>query len=185
MVILIFEDKRKPIKETKKEEKLPNYIVPYSNFNEAYLSGTPCRVVSEKPYMAMRKNYFGDMENEEVIDVVSLLSGIKYTIPNSFYKGYYDIYDAIDQSRLEVKAPLFADKKKLIGKLYYPFDNSYISDFEGNGKSLIGKACKVVSIPFEAVVAPVKEKLIRSFILVEYEGKIYRVLFGEWGFCNR
>ena len=55
------------------------YAVPTSNFRDAYLFGMPCKVVSE-PYIKKRNIIgVGDVD-EKVVDVVSLFTGIEYTI---------------------------------------------------------------------------------------------------------
>jgi len=181
MIVLIFDDKSVKVEEKKKEEKkLPKYIVPTSNFDEGYISGIPCKVVSEKPYKKMRKHFNSESE-DDVIDVVSLLTGIKYTIPNDWYNGYDDIFEAVAKSKLPLHT-LDGNKKSLIGKTYYVRDNSWITDFEGNHGSLIGLPCKVVSVPFKGIVNPCGKDIVRTFILVENNGKIYRTLFGEWNF---
>lgn len=188
-IILVF-SKAQPKK--KAEKKLPKYIVPISNFdifpdknkreeNSAMITGIACEVVSE-PYKMMRPKVIGEgKEEEEVIDVVSLLTGIKYTIPNSWYKGYETREEAIYSSKIN-QSQYCGNVKSLIGRTYYPKDNSFICDFEGNYAQLYGKPCKVVSIPFKGIATPIKEEIIYKFILVEYEGKIYRTLFGEWNF---
>lgn len=188
-IILVF-SKAQPKK--KVEKKLPKYIVPISNFdifsnkenheeNSAMICGIACEVVSE-PYKMMRPKVIGEgKEEEEVIDVVSLLTGIKYTIPNSWYKGYETREEAIYSSKIG-QTQYCGNMKSLIGRTYYPKDNSFICDFEGNYAQLYEKPCKVVSIPFKGIATPIKEEIIYKFILVEYEGKIYRTLFGEWNF---
>lgn len=169
--------------EKKVEESLPNYIVPASNFDGAYIVGVPCEVISKKPYKQKRKHVFGE-SLEDVIDVVSLLSGIKYTIPNSWYVGYDSVIDAVKNSKINLNL-LNKNVNSLIGRKYYPKDNSYISDSNGDYHPLVGKECTVASIPFKDVVTPCGKKIIRPFILVEYNGEIYRTLFGEWNFYPR
>lgn len=187
-IILVF-SKAQPKK--KVEKKLPKYIVPFSNFNifpikdnreeSAMITGIACEVVSE-PYNIMHPALIGEGKvEEEVIDVVSLLTGIKYTIPNSFYKGYETREEAVYNSEIN-QTQYYGDVKSLIGRTYYPKDNSFICDFDGNYAKLYGKPCKVVSIPFKGIAKPLNEEIIYKFILVEYEGKIYRTLFGEWNF---
>ena len=195
MIVLIFDDKSiKKVEEKaeeKVEKKLPKYIVPKSNFTErsrdkskeAMIIGVACEVVSE-PYKVKVPKLIGPgLEEQEVINVVSLLTGIKYTIPYDihFYRGYNSRSQAIYDSSISY-GQYRKNEKSLIGSIYYPRDNSYICDFEGNFARLYKKPCKVVSIPFDSVVKCAGEKYIYKFILVEYEGKIYRTLFGEWGF---
>lgn len=191
LIALVFVSAPKKAQPKKKvEKKLPKYIVPFSNFStfsnnnrvdSAMIFGVACEVVSE-PYKTMRPKVVGEGEvEEEVIDVVSLLTGIKYTIPTGWYKGYETREEAVYHSEIN-PALYYGNVKSLIGRTYYPKDNSYICDFEGNYAQLIGKPCKVVSIPFKGVAKPVEEEIIYKFILVECEGKFYRTLFGEWNF---
>lgn len=188
-IVLVF-SKVPPKK--KVEKKLPKYIVPVSNFNvcatkdnreddSAMIIGIACEVVSE-PYKTMRPSVIGEGKvEEEVIDVVSLLTGIKYTIPNGWYYVYATREDAVYNSEIN-QTQYCGNVKSLIGRTYYPKDNSFISDFEGNYAQLYGKPCKVVSVPFKGIAKPLNDEIIYKFILVEYEGKIYRTLFGEWNF---
>lgn len=190
LIALVFVEKPQKVQPKKKVNKTPKYIVPFSNFStfstinrdeSAMIYGIACEVVSE-PYKIMRPKFNGYRKvEEEVIDVVSLLTGIKYTIPTGWYKGYETREEAMCHSKIN-PALYYGNVKSLIGCAYYPKDNSYICDFEGNYAHLIGKPCKVVSIPFKGIAKPVKDEIIYKFILVEYEGKIYRTLFGEWNF---
>lgn len=167
-----------------KEKKVTNYIIPRSNFSTgspdgAFLIGVPCKVFSE-PYITKEKNVFGEMKNKEVYDVISMITGIKYTIPT----GWADEYDTLEEANKHshISGRYGGKMSDLIGRKYWPRDNSYILDFEGNWNSLINKECEIVSVPF-------KEKTYdkylngtqeRTFILVKYEDKAYRVLFEEW-----
>ena len=112
-----------------------------------------------------------------MVDVVSLLTGIKYTI----YAEWCDVYlfaeDAIENSKL--KTEYDQTVSSIIGKKYYPKDNSYIEDKNGNWKSLIGKETVVCSLPYVAKTDTGKEK---TFVNVMYQGNVYRTLFEEWCF---
>jgi hypothetical protein len=154
------------------------YVVPTSNFcdSNAYLCGIPCRVVS-KPYIK-KCNLIGIGEvDKKVVDVVSLLTGIKYTT----YAEWCDVYlfaeDAIENSKL--KTEYDQTVSSIIGKKYYPRDNSYIEDKNGNWKSLIGKETVVCSLPYVAKTDTGKE---HTFVNVMYQGNVYRTLFEEWCF---
>ena len=155
------------------------YVVPTSNNSicgDAYLTGIPCRVVS-KPYVKKCNIAgIGDVE-EKVIDVVSLLTGIKYVIYADWCDAYLFADDAIENSKLktEYKESLYS----IIGKKYYPKDNSYIEDKNGKWKSLIGKETVVCSLPYVEKTDTGKE---HTFIKVMYEGNVYRTLFEEWCF---
>ncbi len=150
------------------------YVVPTSNCCacDSYLSGIPCRVVS-KPYI---KKCIGEVY-EKVVDVVSLLTGIKYTI----YAEWYDVYlfadDAIENSKL--KTEYDQTVSSIIGMKYYPRDNSYIEDKNGNYKSLVGNETVVCSLPYVAKTETGNEQ---TFVNVMYQGNVYRTLFEEWCF---
>ena len=182
-IVLVFSETQKKA-EKKEEQKLPKYIVPTSNFgvcdeDEAMILGIPCEVISKKPYKKMEKDFFDKKRERDYIDVVSLLTGFKYCIPNDWYRGYNDYDEAVKNSRIP---HLTKNPKSLIGLNYYVKDNSYISDFEGNYTQLIGLPCKVVSIPFKGIVRPCRQDVVCKFILVECNEKIFRTLFAEWCF---
>lgn len=150
------------------------YVVPTSNccYSDAYLCGIPCRVVS-KPYI---KEFNGE-GYKNMVDVVSLLTGIKYTIYAEWCDTYLFAENAIKNSKLktEYNQTIFS----IMGMKYYPKDNSYIEDKNGNWKSLYGKETVVCSIPYVAMTDNGKEK---TFVNVMYQGNIYRTLFEEWCF---
>lgn len=168
IIILTIDDFTKKVK---KEEKLPAYVVPTSNFsaNNAYIYGVPCEVI-------------GEVDKENIL-VMSLITGIRYTIPKRWYVGYDNKIDAIRASSIE--RSMFGNPQLLniIGKKYYPKDNSYITDFKGKRVSLIGKTVTVVSLPFDETIE--EYGITRKMILVEYEGKVYRTMFMEWAFLPK
>ena len=150
------------------------YVVPTSNCcvcSNASLCGIPCRVVS-KPYI----NGIGEVD-KKVVDVVSLLTGIKYTIYSKLCDVYLFAEDAIENSKL--KTEYDQTVSSIIGKKYYPKDNSYIEDKNGNWKSLFGKETVVCSLPYVAKPDNGKE---HTFVNVMYQGNVYRTLFEEWCF---
>lgn len=173
-VILIINDFTK---EPNKEKKLPAYVIPNSNFTaqHIFLIGIPCKVLSKAPYKKTTV-FLGKQRDEDFIDVVSLVTGIKYTIPEGWYRGFDTKEAAIKASYYKGNFPDNPNPINLLGAKYYPRDNSYISDFDGEWASLIDKPVTIKSLPFEDTI---KEHRYR-FILVEYEGKIYRTLFEEW-----
>jgi hypothetical protein len=73
----------------------------------------------------------------------------------------------------------FPSVKELIGKPYWPRDNSWVNDFDGKWGDLYKKKCEIVSVPFKE--KPSESNKEHTFILVKYDGKIYRTLFFEWG----
>ena len=171
IIILTINDFTKKVKkEEKKEEKLPAYVVPISNFsaNNAYVYGVPCKVIQ------------GQKADDDDIIVMSLITGIRYTIPKGWYIGYDNEIDAIRASSIERSMYGKPQLLNIIGKKYYPKDNSYITDFKGRRVSLVGKTVTVVSLPFDETIE--SYGITRKMILVEYEGKVYRTMFMEWAF---
>lgn len=175
---------------TPKEKKVPNYIIPRSNFSTgtpdgAFLIGIPCKVVSE-PYIIREKDIITGERNREVYDVISMVTGVKYTIPT----GWADEYDTLEEANehSHISGRYGGKMSDLIGRKYWPRDNSYILDFEGNWKSLIRKECEIVSVPFKEKTYDKyfskEEDQERMFILVKYEDKVYRVLFEEWALTD-
>lgn len=154
------------------------YVVPTSNDcdSNSYLYGIPCRVVS-KPYIKKCNLIGGGEFDENVVDVVSLLTGIKYTIYAEWCNVYLFAEDAIENSKL--KTEYDQTVSSIIGMKYYPKDNSYIEDEYGNWKSLLGKETVVCSLPYVGKTDTGKEK---TFVNVMYQGNVYRTLFEEWWF---
>jgi len=164
------------------EKTTPNYVVPTSNFTEgqACLLGVPCKVLSDFPYKRFRKTIFGDVKVEDVIDVQSCVTGIEYTVPTDWVNGYDSLVEANEDA--EILGHHFPSVRELIGKPYWPRDNSYIHDFDGEWADLYKKKCEIVSVPYkETVLTCTGEKKEYVFIMVKYNGKTYRVLFEEWG----
>ena len=167
------------------EKTTPNYVVPTSNFSDgqADLLGVPCKVLSDHTYKKSRKTILGDVKVEDVIDVQSCVTGIEYTIPYDWCVEYDSLVDANEEA--EILGHHFPSVKELIGKSYWPRDNSYIRDFDGEWGDLYKKECEIVSVPFkETIENIVGEKKDYTFILVKYDGKIYRTLFGEWALVD-
>lgn len=162
------------------EKTTPNYVVPTSNFIEdGYLLGVPCKVLSDHPYKKSRKTIFGDVKTEDVIDVRSCVTGLEYTVPTDWVKGYDSLVEANDNA--QIIGHHFPETEELIGKPYWPRDNSFNQDFHKNWADLYKKECEIVSKPFKETVDTCLGKLKEySFILVRYNGKIYRTLFEEW-----
>lgn len=154
------------------EQVTPKFVVPTSNFGmgseNAAIFGVPCEVVSE-PYHAKRGK-----KSEEVIDVASCVTGYRYTIP----VGWYTEHETLEEANKAAKITGFDDVRPtdIIGNLYWPKDNSYNRNFDGERADLFHKTCKIVSLPFKDET----EYGEREFILINYEGKVYRTLWGEW-----
>lgn len=163
------------------EKTTPNYVVPTSNFSDnGYLLGVPCKVLSDQPYKKSRKTILGDVKVEDVIDVQSCVTGLEYTVPTDWVKGYDSLVDANEDA--QILGHHFPDVKELIGKPYWPRDNSYNADFDGKWADLYKKKCEIVSAPFKETIDTSigRRKKEYTFILVKYNGKTYRVLFREW-----
>ena len=160
------------------EKTTPNYVVPTSNFSDgqAYLLGVPCKVLSDRPYKKVRKTIFGDPKVEDVIDVRSCVTGLKYTVPTDWVNGYDSLVDANDNA--DICGHHFPSVRELIGKPYWPRDNSWVNDFDGKWGDLYKKKCEIISVPFKE--KPSDSNSERTFILVRCEGKIYRTLFNEY-----
>ena len=160
------------------EKTTPNYVVPTSNFTDGqtYLIGVPCKVLSDYPYQKSRKTILGDVKIEDVIDVQSCVTGLKYTVPTDWTKGYDSLVDANEGA--EIIGHHFPNVKDLIGKPYWPRDNSYITDGNGKWADLYMEKCEIVSVPFKE--KPSESNREHAFILVKYEGKVYRTLFYEY-----
>jgi hypothetical protein len=160
------------------EKTTPNYVVPTSNFTEGqtYLLGVSCKVLSDHPYKKSRKTIIGDVKVEDVIDVRSCVTGLEYTVLTDWVNGYDSLVDANEDA--SILGHHFPDVKELIGKPYWPRDNSYVADFNGRWADLYKKKCEIVSVRFKS--KPSGSDSEYNFILVRYDGKIYRTLFEEW-----
>lgn len=166
---------------TAKEVEVPNYVVPTSNFGfnnyregGAYIMGIPCAVVSE-PRKNTDKDSFGNEKTRIVVDVVSLMTGIKYTIPldTEFVQKFDFLGNAIKASKVpeyeehiftvndllqchndETEAQEYA-MKHLVGNVYHVNDNSWIKNIADNKKDwvdLTQKDTKLHSLIFTSEV---------------------------------
>ena len=163
------------------KDNTPKYVVPTSNFSNAHLLGVPCQVLNS-PYEGEREDIFGNIKVDIVIDVKSCVSGLEYTIPYDWTEKYNSLVEANEHA--QIIGHHFPEVRELIGKSYWPRDNSFITGF--NGETLVDlyhKKCEIVSVPFvdTAGVDSICPDMEYPFILVKYNGKYYRVLFGEWG----
>lgn len=154
------------------------YIISRTNFtkSEAYVIGVPLKVISN-PYIE---------DNELIIDVVSLITGQMYRIP--FDQAWFDIYE--DFSDLLYASQKWVKKgytvyqnagriEQIINKDYYPMDNSYSRDFEGEWFPVAGNLCRILSVPFKVSTDFGKMKCI--LVQKKEEGSaIGRAYFMEW-----
>ena len=160
------------------KDNTPKYVVPTSNFANAHLLGVPCLVLNG-PHEGEREDIFGNIKVETVIDVKSCVSGIEYTIPYDWVEEYDSLVEANEEAR--IIGHHFPEVRELLGKPYWPRDNSFITGLHGEtGVDLYHKKCEIVSVPFTDVTGDDDIEKEYTFIMVKYNGKYYRVLFEEW-----
>ena len=161
------------------KDNTPKYVVPTSNFLDAYLLGVPCLVV-KGPYLKEMKNILGGIEVKTVIDVKSCVSGLEYTIPYDWVEKYNSLVEANEHA--QIIGHHFPEVRELIGKPYWPKDNSFITGLHGETwVDLYHEKCEIVSVPFTDVTGDADFEKEYTFILVKHNGKYYGVLFEEWG----
>ena len=161
-------------------DNTPKYVVPTSNFFDAYLLGVPCLVVKGPYQKEMKDILLGDIRVKSVIDVKSCVSGLEYTIPYDWVEKYNSLVEANEHA--QIIGHHFPEVRELIGKPYWPKDNSFITGLHGETwVDLYHKECEIVSVPFTDVTGDDDFEKEYTFILVKHNGKYYRVLFEEWG----
>ena len=161
------------------KDNTPKYVIPTSNCCDAYLLGVPCLVL-KGPYKKERKGILGDIKVKTVIDVKSCVSGLEYTISYDWTEKYNSLVEANEHA--QIIGHHFPEVRELLGKPYWPRDNSFITGLHGETwVDLYHKECEIVSVPFTDVTGDDDFEKKYTFILVKYNGKYYRVLFGEWG----
>ena len=162
------------------KDNTPKYVVPTSNFFDAYLLGVPCLVVKGPYQKEMKDILLGDIRVKSVIDVKSCVSGLEYTIPYDWVEKYNSLVEANEHA--QIIGHHFPEVRELIGKPYWPKDNSFITGLHGETwVDLYHKECEIVSVPFTDVTGDDDFEKEYTFILVKHNGKYYRVLFEEWG----
>ena len=162
------------------KDNTPKYVVPRSNFYDAYLLGVPCLVVKGPYQKEMKDILLGDIRVKSVIDVKSCVSGLEYTIPYDWVEKYNSLVEANENA--QIIGHHFPEVRELIGKPYWPKDNSFITGLHGETwVDLYHKECEIVSVPFTDVTGDDDFEKEYTFILVKHNGKYYRVLFEEWG----
>ena len=161
------------------KDNTPKYVIPTTNCCDAYLLGVPCQVV-KGPYQKECEDIMGNIKVKTVIDVKSCVSGLEYTIPYNWTKKYDSLVEANEHA--QIIGHHFPDVMDLIGKPYWPRDNSFITELHGGHREgLYHKKCEIISAPFTDVTGDDDFEKKYTFILVKYNGKYYRTLFGEWG----
>ena len=162
------------------KDNTPKYVIPTTNCCDAYLLGVPCQVV-KGPYQKECEDIMGNIKVKTVIDVKSCVSGLEYTIPYNWTKKYDSLVEANEHAqRIGHHFPSVGD---LIGKPYWPRDNSFITELHGGHREgLYHKKCEIISAPFVDICGDNRLPETKyTFILVKYNGKYYRTLFEEWG----
>ena len=161
------------------KDNTPKYVVPTSNSHDAYLLGVPC-LVMKGPYQKECEGIMGNIEVKTVIDVKSCVSGLEYTVSYDWVEKYNSLVEANEYSH--IIGHHFPDVRELIGKPYWPRDNSFITGLHGETwVDLYHKECEIVSVPFTDVTGDDDFEKEYTFILVKHNGKYYRTLFEEWG----
>ena len=161
------------------KDNTPKYVVPTSNFPDACLLGVPCQVV-KGPYQKEYEDIMGNIKVKDVIDVKSCVSGLEYTISADWTEKYNSLIEANEHA--QIIGHHFPEVRELIGKPYWPKDNSFITGLHGETwVDLYHKKCEIVSVPFTDVTGDDEFEKEYTFILVKHNGKYYRVLFEEWG----
>ena len=162
------------------KDNTPKYVIPTTNCCDAYLLGVPCQVV-KGPYQKECEDTIGEIQVKCVIDVKSCVSGLEYTIPYNWTKKYDSLVEANEHA--QIIGHHFPDVRDLIGKPYWPRDNSFITELHGGHREgLYHKKCEIISAPFVDICGDNRLPETKyTFILVKYNGKYYRTLFGEWG----
>lgn len=164
------------------KDNTPKYVVPTSNFPDAYLLGVPCLVV-KGPYRKEYEDIMGNIKVKDVIDVKSCVSGLEYTIPYDWVEKYNSLVEANEHA--QIIGHHFPEVRELIGKPYWPKDNSFITGLHGEARvDLYYKECEIVSVPFTDVTGDDDFEKEYTFILVKHNGKYYRVLFEEWALTD-
>ena len=160
------------------KDNTPKYVVPTSNFANAHLLGVPC-LVMKGPYQIECEGIMSNIKVKDVIDVKSCVSGIEYTIPYDWVEGYDSLVEANENAH--IIGHHFPEVRELIGKPYWPRDNSFITGLHGETwVDLYHKKCEIVSVPFMDIAGVDDTDEVYPFILVKYKGRYYRTLFREW-----
>ena len=162
------------------KDNTPKYVIPTTNCCDAYLLGVPCQVV-KGPYQKECEDIMGNIKVKTVIDVKSCVSGLEYTIPYNWTEKYDSLVEANEHA--QIIGHHFPEVRELIGKPYWPRDNSFITELHGGHREgLYHKKCEIISTPFVDICGDNRLPETKyTFILVKYNGKYYRVLFEEWG----
>lgn len=170
--------------EKKPESIIGKYLISHSNFGDAYILGIPCKITSE-PYAVKNDKY-----HDKHIKVMSCIIGIEYEIP--YAPEWFKVYDTFGEVLTTAEAEKFLDHGyhifsntlqcremySLIGKEYYPMDNSYSENINGGRLWVADTVVKIVGVPF---IAKNPYGNDRWFVTVKTKGgEIGKCLFMEW-----
>lgn len=165
------------------------YIITRSNFGEADILDIPCKVVSE-PFMGTYKSCAFEKRKRMCIKVVSCITGISYTIP--YDTDWFDVYNSYISVIVASERFLHHDyiiyqnpektpviMRQVIGKKYYPMDNSYSELLSTHGDRYVArKEVKIISEPYLDTTSDGNKIL---FVNVQKDdGSIVKCMFMEW-----
>lgn len=177
----------KEVPEKKSELIVSKYLIATSNFGDADILGIPCKIMSE-PYIGT-KRYLGKRKTGNYIKVMSCITGIEYEIPYS--PDWFNIYDSfekvLDTPRvnrllrhgLSISRNPLLSTVDVVGKKYYPIDNSYAENFKDGSRLWVSN--KVVTIISKPYIARTPHGNSMQFVIVKTEdGEVGKCLFMEW-----
>ena len=171
------------VPEKKSELIVGKYLISSTNFGDAYILGIPCKIMSE-PYPV--ENDFHDKN----IKVMSCITGIEYEIP--YKPSWFKVYDTFDEVLTTMDAkrllsheyrifrnqPSCGEMYGLVGHEYYPMDNSFSEDTDGQRLWVADTVVEIVGVPF-IDKNPYGDD--EWFVTVKTKGgKIGKCLFMEW-----
>ena len=173
----------------KKDTIKGKYIISRSNFGNSHILGVPCKVVSE-PFMGTYESYAFRIRECMCIKVVSCITGLPYTIP--YDTDWFNVYDsyasvlAASERFLHSGYTICQNPEatrfvmaQVIGKKYYPMDNSYSKLLSKRGDRWVaGKEVRIVCEPY-IDTTPFGNKI--PFVNVQKDdGSIVKCMFMEW-----
>lgn len=171
------------VPEKKSELIIGKYLISKSNFGDAYILGIPCKIMSE-PY-AVKNEY-----HDKRIKVMSCITGIEYEIP--YAPEWFKIYDSFekvlgtDKANRLLRHGLSISRNPLrstigvVGKKYYPMDNSYAESFTGGGRFLVAdRVVTITSKPYTYTARTHYGDKKRFVIVKTEDGEVGKCLFME------
>lgn len=171
------------VPEKKSELIVGKYLISSTNFGDSYILGIPCKIMSE-PY-AVKDEY-----HDKNIKVMSCITGIEYEIP--YKPSWFKVYDTFDEVLTTAEAKRLLSREyrifrnpllcremyRLVGHEYYPMDNSYSEDTNGERLWVAGTVVEIVGVPF---IGKNPHGGDEWFVTVKTKsGKIGKCLFMEW-----